>query len=119
MLNSAPRELTGRVTSLAQALQNVVSSLAVATFATVLQARMPVRLAEASAAGQPTPAALADAAAAAFGDVYLSALGLVVVAWFLAWTLRRHATAAPPVAAAPGRPTESEPERELTAAGHF
>jgi predicted MFS family arabinose efflux permease len=40
LLNSAPRELVGRVTSLTSALQNVVASLAIATFATILQARI-------------------------------------------------------------------------------
>ena len=42
VLNSAPRELISRVTSLTNALQNVVGSLAIATFATVLQMRLPV-----------------------------------------------------------------------------
>src|SRR5262249_28483346 len=49
VLNSAPRELVGRVTSLTQALQNVVASLAIATFATILRGRLLVHLAEASA----------------------------------------------------------------------
>src|SRR5919204_6264336 len=55
LLNSAPRELVGRVTSLTGALQNVVASLAIATFATILQARIPVHVAEAAraAGGQP------------------------------------------------------------------
>ncbi|MGH2355199.1 MAG: DHA2 family efflux MFS transporter permease subunit, partial [Chloroflexota bacterium] len=47
VLNSAPRELVSRVTSLANALQNVVASLAIASFATVLQGRLPVHVAEA------------------------------------------------------------------------
>jgi EmrB/QacA subfamily drug resistance transporter len=95
LLNSAPRELIGRVTSLQAALQNVVASLAIATFATVLQSRLPVHIAEvtATAAGQPTPALLADASAWAFGDVFRSAMLLAVVAWGLAWTLRRRAPA--------------------------
>jgi EmrB/QacA subfamily drug resistance transporter len=91
MLNTAPRELVGRVTSLTSALQNVVGSLAIATFATILQARLPVHLAEASGAagGQPSPAMLTDAAAFAFGDVYRTALAVACVAWLLIWTLRR------------------------------
>jgi EmrB/QacA subfamily drug resistance transporter len=127
MLNSAPRELTSRVTSLSQALQNVVSSLAVATFSTVLAARMPLRLAEAAAAagGQPPPAAVAVASARAFGDVYVVVLAIIGVAWALGWTLRRHpATTAPaPAPAASGEAAsaraEEPPERELVAAGHF
>jgi MFS family permease len=91
ILSTAPRDLVGRVTSLTQALQNVVASLAIATFATVLQARLPVHVAEASvtSVGGPTAARLADAAALAFGDVYRTALVVVALAWCLVWTLRR------------------------------
>jgi hypothetical protein len=103
VLNAAPRELVGRVTSLTQALQNVVASLAIATFATILQARLPLHLAEASDAGAPGPALLADAAAFAFGDVYRAALTLIVLAWGLAWTLRREGPAIPSHASAPRR----------------
>jgi len=91
LLNSAPRELVGRVTSLQGALQNVVGSLAIATFATLLAARTPVHLAEVTAAagGQPTQVMLADAAAWAFDDVFRVAFALALVGWGLAWTLRR------------------------------
>jgi EmrB/QacA subfamily drug resistance transporter len=91
LLSTAPRELVGRVTSLTSALQNVVGSLAIATFATILQARLPVHMAEATlaAGGQPSPAMLSDAAAFAFGDVYRTALVVASVAWLLVWTLRR------------------------------
>jgi hypothetical protein len=93
ILGTAPRELVGRVTSLTQALQNVVASLAIATFATILQARLPVHIAEGSAAG-------------AFGDVYRVALVIVLAAWCLAWGLRRPVSAA---AAAPSHSAEREP----------
>jgi EmrB/QacA subfamily drug resistance transporter len=111
MLSTAPRELVGRVTSLAQALQNVIGSLAIATFATILQARIPVHLAEATAAaaGQPTPAMLADAAAFGFGDVYRTALVGVVAGWFLAWSLRRPKAAAYAPAPASGAEPEAAP----------
>jgi EmrB/QacA subfamily drug resistance transporter len=107
LLNSAPRELVGRVTSLQGALQNVVASLAIATFATVLQSRLPTHIAEvtSAAAGQPTTAMLADAAAWAFGDVFRSAMLLAIVAWALAWTLRRRA---PAVLVPSVRPVPSE-----------
>jgi EmrB/QacA subfamily drug resistance transporter len=85
LLNSAPRELVGRVTSLTSALQNVVASLAIATFATVLQARIPAHVAESSAA---SPGLLADGTALAFGDVYRLALVILAVGWCLVWTLR-------------------------------
>lgn len=85
VLNSAPRNLVSRVTSLTGACQNVVSSLAVATFATLLQGRML-----ANAAGGPlTPTAQAQA----FGDVYGSALWVVVFAAVVVLTLRRPAQA--------------------------
>jgi EmrB/QacA subfamily drug resistance transporter len=103
LLNSAPRELVTRVTSLTNALQNVAGSFAIASFATVLQSRLPVHLAEAAAAarGQPDPQAMAHAAAQAFGDVYRLAMLAAVVAWALAWTLRRDRASAAPLGAAP------------------
>src|SRR5215469_1455973 len=69
VLNSAPRDLVGRVTSLTNALQNVVASLAIATWATLLQARVPAHVAEAATAagGSLTPSSIADATAFAFG----------------------------------------------------
>jgi MFS family permease len=101
ILSTAPRELVGRVTSLTQALQNVVGSLAIASFATILQARVPVRLAEISGA---------DGMAFAFGDVYRGALVIVVVGWFLVWTLRRiPMTAEAPQPAVGTQRAEREP----------
>jgi len=66
------------------------------------------------AAGLPTSAMLADAAALGFGDVYRFALLIVVVAWGLGWTLRRltpgavapEPGAVPPPAVAPLRERE-------------
>src|SRR6266568_3048724 len=91
LLNAAPIDLIGRVTSLTNALQNVIASLAIATFATILESRIPVHVTEATLAsgGTPSPGLLADATAFAFGDVYRSALALVIVGWCLVWTLRR------------------------------
>jgi EmrB/QacA subfamily drug resistance transporter len=111
VLSAAPRDLVGRVTSLTQALQNVVGSLAIATFAMLLQVRLPLRLADVStaSAGSPSPALLADAAAFAFGDVYRVALGIVVGAWFLVWTLRHTPAAAEPRPVAHASPAEREP----------
>jgi hypothetical protein len=78
------------VTALSQSLNNVVSSLAIATFATILQARIAFHMAEAAlvAGGRPGPEALTEASAMAFSDVYRTALGVVAFAWLLAWTLR-------------------------------
>jgi len=110
LLNSAPRDLVGRVTSLSSALQNVVASLAIATFATILQARIPQHVSAAAVAsgGVLTPSLVADATAFAFGDVYRTALILIVVGWLLVWTLRqRHAVVPAEVEAM--RPVVMEP----------
>jgi EmrB/QacA subfamily drug resistance transporter len=105
ILNSAPRELVSRVTSLTSALQSLVASLAIASAATVLQCRTSTHLAESGAAAQPTPDALAIAQAAAFGDVYRTAMVLLIVAFLLAFTLRRRA----------GSPTAPRPTSEAPA----
>jgi EmrB/QacA subfamily drug resistance transporter len=91
VLNSAPRDLVGRVTSLTNALQSVVASLAIATWATLLQTRIPVHMSAAAITthGALTPPAVADATAFAFGDVYRAALLVIAIGWLLAWTLRR------------------------------
>jgi EmrB/QacA subfamily drug resistance transporter len=94
-LNSAPRELVGRVTSLTNALQNVVASLAIATFATILQARIPLHASPAEA----------------FGDVYRAALVLLVIGWVLVWLLRRT----PSQVAAPVEIEEFQPAIEVAA----
>jgi hypothetical protein len=122
LLNVAPRDLVGRVTSLTAAMQNVVASLGIATFATILQARIPFRVAEVTeaslaAGGAPSPTLLADATAFAFGDVYRTALGVVAVGWCLVWTLRRPAQ---PLAAQPDSrgATAAQEEREPVLVGH-
>lgn len=123
LLNAAPRDLTGRVTALTQSLNNVVSSLAIATYATILSARVAVHVAQAvqAAGGNPGPAALADAAAMAFGDVYRVATGMVLIAWMLAWALRRNPAPAPSTGepGAAGAPAPAaELEREPVLVGH-
>jgi EmrB/QacA subfamily drug resistance transporter len=123
LLNVAPRDLVGRVTSLTAAMQNVVASLGIATFATILQARIPFHIAEVSLAtgGAPTPALLADATAFAFGDVYRTALMVVAVGWCLVWTLRRPRAASEPLNAGHGSARATEPayeEREPVLAGY-
>lgn len=89
VLNSAPRQLISRVTSLQGAMQNLVASLAIATFATLLQTSAASRMALAD--GQPTPELAAAVQAEAFGDVFGAALLVLGVAFLLAWTLRRPA----------------------------
>jgi hypothetical protein len=123
LLSVAPRDLVGRVSSLTSAMQNVVASLGIATFATILQARIPAHVAEVSLAtgGAPTPALLADATAFAFGDVYRTALIVVAIGWCLVWTLRRPRPASEPLAARQGSARAMEPaheEREPVLAGY-
>jgi EmrB/QacA subfamily drug resistance transporter len=120
MLNTVPRELVGQVTSLTGALQNVVASLAIATFATILAARLPFHIAEATVAagGQPSPLMLANAAAFAFNDVYRTAAVIAGVAWLLVWTLRRTQPAgAGPVAADPATSHARQGREEREPAG--
>jgi EmrB/QacA subfamily drug resistance transporter len=81
VLNSAPRELVSRVTSLTGACQNVVASLAIASFATLLQGRVV-----ANAGGGPVTL---ETQAAAFGDVYGAALLVLVLAASFTMLLRR------------------------------
>jgi EmrB/QacA subfamily drug resistance transporter len=119
VLNSAPRQLVSRVTSLTGAMQNVVVSLAIATYATYLQSRTAAHLAAlglgAGPAGVPRPSeavpavaaalppAIQAALAAAFGDVYRLAMTAAIVAFLLALTLRRAsrpAAAGEPIPAA-------------------
>jgi uncharacterized membrane protein len=87
VLNSAPRELVSRATSLTGALQNLVASLAIASFATLLQARAGTRLAETGS--QPAPETIATVQALAFGDVFGTAVLVLGLAFGLVWTLRR------------------------------
>jgi EmrB/QacA subfamily drug resistance transporter len=104
LLTVAPRDLVGRVTSLTSAMQNVIASLGIATFATILQARIPSHVADATVAagGFPTPELITNATAIAFGDVYRTALVVVAIGWCLVWTLRRAQPA--PVIALEGAP---------------
>jgi EmrB/QacA subfamily drug resistance transporter len=116
ILNAAPRHLVSRVTSLTGALQNVVASLAIASYATYLQSRMSAGMAAlmtsaaagapgAGAAGRPPainaegalggsgvplPPPVAEVFANAFGDVYGVAMIVAGVAIVFALTLRRR-----------------------------
>jgi EmrB/QacA subfamily drug resistance transporter len=87
VLNSAPRNLVSRVTSLTGACQNVVASLAIASFATLLQARTL-----ANAGGGEVSV---EAQGAAFGDVYAAAVWVVLLAAVSTLALRRGTAAVP------------------------
>jgi len=108
VLNSAPRHLISRVTSLTGAFHGVVASLSIASYATFLQSRLPVHMAELGSGGSATVAA-----ALAFGDVYYGAMVVGAAAWLLALNLRRvtdrNADGSPPETqwAEPALPTAS------------
>jgi EmrB/QacA subfamily drug resistance transporter len=84
VMNSAPRNLVSRVTSLLGACQNVVASLAVASFATLLQSRYAAN----AAGGELT----VEAQAVSFGDVYGYAMFVVVAAVLMTLMLRRSSS---------------------------
>jgi len=95
VLNTAPRHLVSRVTSLTGSCQNVVASLAIASFTTVLQNRFVAN----AAGGQLSP----EAQAQSFGDVYGFALLVIAFAAASTLLLRRPRSA----------PGVSEPRAEL------
>ncbi len=106
LLNAAPRELISRVTSLTNALQQVVASLAIASLATILTSRASTHLAAATAGlpvrhlpkGAPVPPQVAAqihhltlvAFANAFDDTFLVATVVAAVGALLGLTLRRN-----------------------------
>jgi MFS family permease len=106
LLNAAPRKLVGRVTSLTQALQNVVTSLAVAGLTTVITTRPSYQMATnlIAHAKQAHPAAVAASQgslppliANLFASAFNDAMKLVVIAGIvgilLAFTLRPNPAA--------------------------
>jgi len=97
ILNSAPRNLVSRVTSLTGALQNVVGSLAIATLATILQSELTTHVSAAKASiAAYSKAAIKRAASA------------------------HHAAGAPPVRAAGGAGAHpSLPHSVLASIQHF
>jgi EmrB/QacA subfamily drug resistance transporter len=96
LLNSAPRNLVSRVTSLMSALQNVVGSLAIATLATILQNQVTAHVAR---------------PATAFDNTFLVAAVVAAVGVLLALTLRRRPAGAPAAAAAGSATLQAEPRR--------
>ena len=99
VLNAAPRALVGRVTALSTALQQVISSLAVAILSTVLSTRATAHTDEARGALGAHPAAhalqqaLSSAAATAFDDTFHVVAAVTVVAALLGLLLRRTSSA--------------------------
>jgi len=86
VLSTAPRNLVSRVTSLTGSCQNVVASLAIASFTTLLQSRFV-----ANAAGG---ALTAEAQGRSFGDVYGYAMLVIALAALSTVTLRRLSSTA-------------------------
>ena len=95
VLSTAPRNLVSRVTSLTGSCQNVVASLAIASFTTLLQSRFAANAAD----GILT----VEAQGRSFGDVYGYALLVMVLAAASTLLLRRPSSA----------PSASRPSAEL------
>ncbi len=109
LINAAPRKLVTRVTSLTNALQQVVNSFSIAGLATILTARTTTHITAAKAAlaaqqahapaGSTPPsaaqvahavhAALTSAFASAFDDTFYVMVGAAIVAGLLGLFLRR------------------------------
>jgi predicted MFS family arabinose efflux permease len=90
ILNSAPRALVSRVTSLTNALQSVVVSLAVATYATILQGRLTSQIAAVrTGAARLATDPIHSAMAAAYDDTFRVGMSLAAIAIVLALALRR------------------------------
>lgn len=87
LLNAAPIDLVSRVTSLVAAVMTVISSLAIASFATIFQSHLAGYLATVGPANLPT------AIAHAFDDTFAAATVIGVVALGLAVLLPARAGA--------------------------
>ena len=102
VINAAPRTLVSRVTSLTNALQQVVSSLTIAVLATILTSRATfhsnaVKAAIATSQGHPAPSksalhlALSHAFALAFDDTFRVLVVGAIIATGMGFILRRIA----------------------------
>jgi EmrB/QacA subfamily drug resistance transporter len=107
VLNSAPRKLVSRVTALTQALQSVISSLAVAGLSTILTSRPAYKAAHAQLTALQHQAAQAGGSAAhashglplvignlfasAYGDAFKVMVIAAVIGVGLSFTLRKKA----------------------------
>lgn len=92
LISKAPRDLVSRVTSLTSAMQQVISSFAVATLVTILSSRMTTLITE-NHVQATTPADMQKAMLAlapeAFGYTFGVMLVIAVVGIFLGFFLRR------------------------------
>ena len=112
LINAAPRKLVSRVTSLTNALSQVVNSLTVATLATILTQRSKTNIANAqaqvmaqyhtikhmsasatAAMNQQLQYASGKAAAAAFSDTFKVVVAVSIVSTLLGFVLRRNRAA--------------------------
>lgn len=101
LINAAPRNLVSRVTSLTNALQNVVNSLAIATLSTVLATRITTHLsplgarqpAKGASQGGHIPAPVASALASAYSDTLLLVAVIAFIGALIGFGLRRNLAA--------------------------
>jgi EmrB/QacA subfamily drug resistance transporter len=121
IINAAPRELVSRVTSLTNALQQVINSLSVAGLSTILTTQITSHVASATAAAKtahqggppPTPAALANLQhslmALGFDDTFRVMVVAAVLGAVMGLLLRRK----PAVLVMKESTTEPESSMEL------
>jgi len=124
LLNAAPRALVSRVTSLTQALQNVVNGLGIAALSTVLASRTATHIGAARATlphttpahtvpGGTLPGPITAAMASGFNDA-LSIVSVVALAGvLLGFTLRRNLAAQRATAPAADAAHEPTPSMEM------
>jgi len=109
IINAAPRALVSRVTSLTNALQQVVNGLTIAALATILTARATSHIAAMTAAARaaghsgPVPAAatlarlqheiVTKALALGFDDTFRAMVGAAIAGAIIGVALRRNRTA--------------------------
>jgi MFS family permease len=126
ILNAAPRNLVSRVTSLTQALQSVVGSLAIAGLSTIVTSQAGYIRGTALLAKPGTPAApaggtgvvhLPPAVATLFASAFNTALSVatiaVVLGIVLSFALRRNPAAQ--AADAPAAGSDTQPALEMMA----
>ena len=101
LLNSAPRNLVGRVTSLTNALQNVVNSLAIATLSTVLASKMIANANAAKAALAAPPPAVLNGWIDAYNSTLMLVAAIALAGALLSLALRREPRVRHAVATAP------------------
>jgi MFS family permease len=91
LINAAPRELVSRVTSLTNALQQVISSLTIAGLATILTSRITANVNAAGAVA--TKHAVLKATATGFDETFKVMVVMAIIGALMGLVLRRNRAA--------------------------